>query len=114
MATRFYLRVGAWYKSETGKSLTSDIDITDVVNNTDPNNPFIEDDGSLGGAFVASITAGANITLGGTVSNPIINATGGGVALENYQNSAMSVPVMAYVFRDADNNIFGIYEPNAL
>lgn len=79
MATpRFFLRVGSWYKSFTGKALTSDIEITDIVNNLDPNDPFIEDDGSGGGASVQTITAGTNITLGGTASNPIINASGGG------------------------------------
>lgn len=81
MATKFYLRVGAFYKSLTGKSLTSDIEITDIVNDTDPDNPFIEDDGSIGGANVESITAGTNVTLGGTASNPVINASGGSVSI---------------------------------
>jgi hypothetical protein len=37
--------------------------------------------------------------------------SGGGLVLESYQNSAMSAAVMAYVYRDESNNIYGVYEP---
>lgn len=36
---------------------------------------------------------------------------GGGLAMESYQNSAMSTPVQAYVFRDSEDNIMRVYEP---
>lgn len=36
---------------------------------------------------------------------------GEGMVLEEYDNSATSAPVMAYVFRDADDNIYRVYEP---
>jgi hypothetical protein len=42
------------------------------------------------------------------------NAGGGGGSsggLESYQNSAMSSAVMAYVYRDESDNIYGVYEP---
>ena len=35
----------------------------------------------------------------------------GGSSLESYQNSVMSAPVMAYVLRDEEDNIFKVYEP---
>jgi hypothetical protein len=36
---------------------------------------------------------------------------GGGLALESYQNSAMTDPVMAYVFKDETDAIYRVYEP---
>lgn len=44
MARKTFLRVGAYYQSETGKSLTSDLEITDIVDNTDPNDPVVDDE----------------------------------------------------------------------
>lgn len=42
---------------------------------------------------------------------PGLAGGGGGVALESYDNTAMSAPVMAYVYRDESNNIYRVYEP---
>lgn len=36
---------------------------------------------------------------------------GGGLIPESYQNSAMSTPVYAYVYRDSNDNIVRVYEP---
>lgn len=71
MATRTFFRVGAWYQS-TEKALSDDIEATAIVSNDDPLDPVI-----VGGG-VQTITAGTNITLGGTATAPIINASGGG------------------------------------
>lgn len=36
---------------------------------------------------------------------------GSGLTIESYQNSAMSSAVMAYVYRDENDNIYKVYEP---
>lgn len=41
MPVKTFLRVGAWYQSESGKALSEDIEITSIVSNADPLDPVV-------------------------------------------------------------------------
>lgn len=46
-----------------------------------------------------------------STTQDIANLGGGGSGLVSYQNSAMSAPVMAYLWKDESDNIYRVYEP---
>jgi len=83
MAEKIFIRTGGWYKANQ-KRLRSDLEITALI-------------ADAAAEYPEATSSGGTATLQGT--------------LTSYQNSAMSAPVQAYVFKDANDNIVRVYEP---
>jgi hypothetical protein len=59
------------------------------------------------------VTGNTTVQISDSIRDDVTNSGSGGsgMVLEEYQNSAMSAAVMAYVYRDEDDNIVRVYEP---
>lgn len=90
MANKIFLRVGSWYRA-TAKYLSSDLEITELIDNVDADYPAVvdADAGGGGGTLQAAIDAGAVLTKDNT-----IDAGGHNLSILNSQ----------YITVSADNN----------